>query len=150
MEELQLRKTMGGGYKREDVAAYIDSIVKKYEDLLAVANEDITAAKAEAEAAAKENAKLFDRVHTLESERDSVSRAVISAQREADKILQEAKAEADALMREKKAEISRMDSELFSVRSEIHSLRLSAAAALRKYENSLADIVPNAEDDEEE
>lgn len=150
MEELQLRKTMGGGYKREDVTEYVDSLVKKYEDLLDAAKKDAEEAKAEAEAAAKENAKLFEKLHTLESERDSVSRAVISAQREADKILQDAKAEADALLREKQLEISRMDSELFSVRSEIHSLRLSAAAALRRYESSLADIVPDAEEEEEE
>lgn len=150
MEELQLRKTMGGGYKREDVTEYVDTLVKKYEDLLDAAKKEAEEARAEAEAAVKENAKLFEKLHILEAERDSVSRAVISAQREADKILQEAKAEADALLREKQLEISRMDSELFSVRSEIHSLRLSAAAALRRYESSLADIVPDADEDEEE
>ncbi len=149
MQELQLRKSMGG-YKREDVTAYIDALVKKYEGLLQTAQEDTKAAKAEADAAAKENAKLFEKISGLEAERDSVSRAVISAQREADKILAEAKEKGDAMIREKEQEVVRMEGNLAALRAEIHSLRLSAAAALRRYENSLADIVPNVDDEDEE
>lgn len=148
MEELQLRKTMGG-YKREDVTLYIDSLVKKYEELLLAEKEETRAARAEAEAAAKENAALFEKLSALEAERDSVSRAVISAQREADKILADAKCKGDALVLEKEQEVLRVEGQLAALRAEIHTLRLSAAAALRKYENSLADIVPNVDEDEE-
>jgi len=148
MEELQLRKTMGG-YKREDVTRYVDALVKKYEALLHAEKEETAAARAETEAAIKENATLFEKLSALEAERDSVSRAVISAEREAEKILADAKEKGEALLREKEQEVVRVEGQLAALRAEIHTLRLSAAAALRKYENSLADIVPNMDEDEE-
>ncbi len=149
MEELQLRKTMGG-YKREDVSAYIDELVKKYEGLLEAERAETAAARAEADAAAAENAKLFEKLTTLEAERDSVSRAVIAAQREADIILEDAKVKADGILREKEQEAMRVEGQLSTLRSEIHSLRLSAAAALRRYESALGEITPASDMDDDE
>lgn len=149
MEELQLRKTMGG-YKREDVTAYIASLVKKYEEQLLKASGETAAARAEAEAAEKENAKLYEKLQKLEAERDSVSRAVISAQREAEKILEEAREKGEALVAEKEEAVSRLERKLSTLRMEIRSLRLSAAAALRKYEGSLGELVPQAQEEDEE
>ncbi len=149
MEELQLRKTMGG-YKREDVTAYIASLVKKYEEQLLKAGEETVAARAEAAAAEKENAKLFEKLQNLEAERDSVSRAVISAQREAEKILEEAREKGEALVAEKEEAVTRMEKKLSALRTEIRSLRLSAAAALRKYEATLGELVPPSQEDDEE
>ncbi|MBE7063384.1 MAG: hypothetical protein E7390_06340 [Ruminococcaceae bacterium] len=149
MEELQLRKTMGG-YKREDVAAYIDTLIKKYEAQLSLEQEATKAARAEADAAVKENAKLFEKLSALEAERDSVSRAVISAQREADSILEEARARGEALLREKEQEAIRMESKMSVLKSEIHTMRLQAAAALRKYEGALSELIPQEDEDEEE
>ncbi len=147
MEEVQLRKTMGG-YKRADVAAYIESLTKKYEAQLLEVRESFLAARAEAEAAISENAKLFEKITQLEAERDSVSRAVISAQREADKILAEAKEKADALLLEKELELTKANASIARVYADIHTLRLSAAAALRKYESALSAL--DKEDAEEE
>ncbi len=149
MEELQLRKTMGG-YKREDVTAYIASLVKKYEEQLLKAGEETAAARAEAAAAAKENAKLFEKLQSLEAERDSVSRAVISAQREAEKILEEAEEKGRALVSEKEEAVRRMEGKLSALRADIRSLRLSAAAALRKYEGTLGELVPQSREEDED
>ena len=147
MEDLQLRKTMGG-YKREDVVLYIESLVKKYEGLLCEEKEETRAARAEAEAAIKENAALAQKLSALEAERDSVSRAVISAQREADKILADAAEKGAALVWEKEQEVVRTEEKIAALRSEIHTLRLSATAALRRYEKSLAELVPEGEEEE--
>ena len=148
MGEVQLRKTIGG-YKRKDVTAYLESLVKKYEDLLEQERAETKAAKAEAEAAIRENAGLFEKVTALEAERDSVSRAVISAQREAEKILEEARQKGEAMILEKEQEVLKMEGNLVNLQAEIHSLRLSAAASLRKFEGTLASLVPNLSDAEE-
>ncbi len=147
MEELQLRKTMGG-YKREDVTAYIDALVKKYEEMLAREQEATKAARAEAEAAVKENAKLFEQISALEAERDSVSRAVIAAQREADTILADAKTKGEDIVRDKEQEAVRIEGQMAALKSEIHTMRLQAAAALRRYEGALSALVPEEEDEE--
>ncbi len=147
MEDLQLRKTMGG-YKREDVVLYIESLVKKYEDLLEEEKEETRAARAEAEAAMQENAVLSQKLRALEAERDSVSRAVISAQREADKILADAEEKGAALVQEKEQEAIRTEERIAALRSEIHTLRLSATAALRRYEKSLTELVPEGAEEE--
>lgn len=149
MEELQLRKTMGG-YKREDVLAYVGELVKKYEGLLETERAETKAARAEADAAAAENAKLFEKITALEAERDSVSRAVIAAQREADVILADAKTKADGILREKEQEAMRVEGQMMSLKGEIRTLRLSAAAALRKYESALSEISDTCDEDEEE
>lgn len=149
MEELQLRKTVGG-YKRDDVKAYIEALVKKYEDLLTESAEALEAAKAESAAAAKENAKLFEKVQKLEEERDSVSRAVISAQREAEKILSEAKEKGEAIVSEKEAEAKIVSQRADRIREDIRTLRLGAAAALRQYEGALGAMLADDAIDEEE
>ena len=148
MEELQLRKTLGG-YKRDDVIQYIDALVKKYEARLLEEQKETASAKAQVKAALSENASLFEKVTALEGERDSVSRAVIAAQKEADATLAQAREKGDALILEKEQEVVRMEGKLAALQSEIHSLRLSAAAALRKYEGTLRELVPNGEDAEE-
>lgn len=148
MEELQLRKTMGG-YKREDVTAYIDALVKKYEEQLSREQEATKAARADADAAVQENAKLFEKLSALEAERESVSRAVISAQREADALLEDARAKGEAIIREKEQEAVRLEGKMAALKSEIHTMRLQAAAALRKYEGALADLAPEEDEDEE-
>ena len=147
MEEYTLRKTMGG-YRREDVINYIDALVKKYEDQLADEREEAEAARAEAAAAAKENAKLFEKLSALEAERDSVSRAVISAQKEAEKILEEAKEKGAAILREKEQEAARVEDEMQTMRRDIHTMRLSAQAALRRYETKLGSIAGDVLDEE--
>ena len=149
MEELQLRKTVGG-YKRDAVKAYIEALVKKYEDLLSESAEALEAAKAEADAACKENAALFEKVRKLEEERDSVSRAVISAQREAEKILEEAEEKGGKIVAEKEAEAKKLSDKANDIRQEIRTLRLGAAAALRKYEGALGAMLPEEATDDEE
>lgn len=147
--DVQLRKTMGG-YKREDVTQYIDSLVQKYENQLSSEREETEAMKRELEAALKENATLFQKVSALTEERDSVSRAVIAAQREADEILQNAHREAEKLMEEKRVELCREEEKLMVLRNEIRSLRLSASASLRKYEAALEEISAASDEDEYE
>ena len=139
--ETQLRKTMGG-YKRADVQSYIDELVQKYEKELECAREEAAAAKRETEAALRENAKLCEELSALRAERDSVSRAVIAAQKEADEILTRAKEEGEQLLEKKRAEIASEEERLRDLQEEIRSLRLSAAASLRKYEASLQEILP--------
>lgn len=147
MDEVQLRKTMGG-YKRADVTAYVEALTKKYEAQLMEARETFLAARADADAAIAENAKLFEKIASLEAERDSVSRAVISAQREADKILEEARQKAEALLLEKELELTKANAEIARVYADIHTLRLSAAAALRKYESALSALDKEAAEEE--
>lgn len=147
--DVQLRKTMGG-YKREDVTEYIDSLVQKYEKQLSFAREETEAAKREAEAAMQENASLFKKLSTLTEERDSVSRAVIAAQKEADAILENARLEGEALLNAKKEEVRFEEEKLQALRNEIRTMRLSASASLRKYEAALGEISMLSDDEEEE
>ena len=149
--DVQLRKTVGG-YKRDDVIRYIESLVQKYESQLSAAREEVEEAKRESEAALLENASLFQKLSTLTEERDSVSRAVIAAQKEADGILEKARAEGEKLLEEKQAEVRREEEKLMAIRNEIRTMRLSASASLRKYEAALGEIsaASDDEDDEEE
>lgn len=138
-----------GGYKRDDVVAYIESLVKKYEKALEAAHQEKEDVRREMEAMTKENATLFKRLQEMEAERDSVSRAVISAQKEAEQIREAARAEGAEYLAQKAKEAEETEEEMRRLRREIRTMRLSAAAAIRKYEASLAELTKGMEDEEE-
>ncbi len=147
MEELTLRKCPGG-YKRDDVNHYVASLVAKYEKEIADAQKEAENARCENAALTKQNAELFRKVEQLEADRDSVSRAVIAAQQQADLICEEAKRKGDALLQEKAEEVAQTERTLQRLQGEIRSLRLAATAAIRKYERELNAI--SVQDDEDE
>ena len=148
MDTLSLRKCPGG-YKKQDVTAYIETLVQKYETELSAVRQDMEEMRRENAALVKENAKLFGNIEKLEAERDSVSRAVIAAQKEADAIRAEAARDGEALLAESSAAAKKMEAEMARTKSEIRSLRLAAAASARRYEAELGDILGNDDEDEE-
>lgn len=148
MEIGNLRKCPGG-YKRDDVIAYIEGLVQKYEEAIKSAQTENENARREMEAMTKENAELYKRIRVMEEERETVSRAVISAQKEADDIRAAARLEGEAIIAEKQEEAAKAEEEMHRLRRDIRTMRLSAAAAIRKYETALAALSADAEDDEE-
>jgi len=137
--EKKLRRRLWG-FKKKDVLNYIDTLVSDYEKSIEEYKEDAENFKKQNQTLISENAELFKKVSDLESEREYISKAVISAELRAKKVLEDANAEAEALREKKEAELNATNEEILSLKTQIRTLKLAAVATLRKYEAQFDEI----------
>ena len=125
------------GYRKKDVTTYIGDTVSEYENKISELTGDVSAAKKQIETLLAENNKLFERVTLLESEREVVSKAVISAEQRAEKIVKDSEKRAEEIQMAKEKELADADEELERIKSQIRTIKLNAIAAVRKFEDDI-------------
>lgn len=140
MENIKLKKGLFG-YKKKYVNAYISSLVEKYEKEISEYQEENVSLKKQNAVLFDENAETFKKLTELETERDYISKAVISAELRAEKVMEETAEEMEKLKANKMAEIAVANEELEKLREQINSLKASAVATLRKYESQMGDLI---------
>lgn len=143
----KLRKGLCG-YRKKDVMAYMDEITNRYETALTEKSEEITRLKGQNQALVEENSELYKKVAGFESEREVISRAVISAEQRAAQILREADAASEKLVRQTKDDLEEKREEIRELKAQIRTLKLSSVATLRKYESQLEKLAAEDEDED--
>ena len=123
------------GYKKDDVTAYIDSIISDYEKVIEEQKKEISEVKSQNQTLIAENAESFKKLEELQKERDAVAKAVISAELRAKKIIEDAEEEAATIKANKAAEIALAEEELKKMKENIN------VATLKKYEAQMDDLV---------
>ena len=136
----KLRKALFG-YKKKDVTEYIDSIVTEYEKVIEEQKAEITDIKRQNQTLLSENADSFKKLEELQKEREYVSKAVISAELRAKKVMEDTEKEMATLKANKAAEIALAEEELRKLKDSINSLKVSAVETLKKYEAQMNDLV---------
>lgn len=133
-------KTKLFGYSKKDTMAYIDSLISEYEAKIADYNNRLQKQKKENETLIAENKEIFLRIEQLEEERQFVSQAVISAQKRAQAVIEEAEEEAKRIIAQTNADLEDTRRETETLREQIKTLKIKAVAAIRKYESQLDEI----------
>ena len=136
----KLRKALFG-YRKKDVTEYIDSIVTEYEKVIEEQKAEITDIKRQNQTLLSENADSFKKLEELQKEREYVSKAVISAELRAKKVMEDTEKEMATLKANKAAEIALAEEELKKLKDSINSLKFSAVETLKKYEAQMNDLV---------
>ena len=134
-------KTALFGYKKKDVTAFVDELITKYEQTIQSQKEEIAQIKKQNQALIAENGDSFKKLRDLEAEREYVSKAVISAEKRAKCVMEEAEKEMATLKANKMAEIALANEELEKLKTQIESLKKSAVATLKKYEAQMDDLI---------
>lgn len=140
----KIRKALFG-YKKKDVTEYIDRIVSDYEKVIEEQKAEISDIKRQNQTLIAENAESFKKLEELQKEREYVSKAVISAELRAKKVMEDTEKEMATLKANKAAEIALADEELKKLKENINSLKLSAVATLKKYEAQMNELVDGDE-----
>lgn len=140
MENKKLKRGLFG-FKKKAVNGYIAELVNKYEKELSAKEDECSALKKQNKTLVEENAEIFSKLTELENEREYVSKAVISAEVRAKKVKEDTEEEMATLKANKMAEIALANEELEKLRQQINSLKLSAVATLREYENQMGNLV---------
>ena len=136
----KLRKALFG-YSKKDVTEYISSIVNDYEKVIEEQQTEISDIKRQNQTLISENAESFKKLEELLKEREYVSKAVISAELRAKKVMEDTEKEMATLKANKAAEIALAEEELRKLKDNINSLKLSAVATLKKYEAQMNELV---------
>lgn len=136
----KIRKALFG-YKKKDVTEYIDSLVSDYEKVIEEQKNEIADMKRQNQTLIAENSESFKKLEELQKERDYVSKAVISAELRAKKVMEDTEKEMATLKANKAAEIALAEEELKKLKESINSLKLSAVATLKKYEAQMDELI---------
>lgn len=140
VDKKRLRKALFG-YRKKDVTEYIDSIVSDFEKVIEEQKNEIAEIKRQNQTLMAENSESFKKIEEMQKERDYISKAVISAELRAKKVIEDAEAEMATLKANKAAEIALADEELKKLKENINNLKLSAVATLKEYEAQMNDLI---------
>lgn len=140
MENQKLKRGLFG-FRKKHVNLYIATLCEKYEKELSEKSEENAALKKQNMVLTEENAESFKKLCELEAEREYISKAVISAEQRAKKVMEETEEEMATLKANKMAEIALANEELEKLREQINTLKASAVATLRKYESQMDSLI---------
>ncbi len=129
------------GFRKKYVNLYIAELCEKYEKEISEKNQENSALKKQNLVLTEENAENFKKLCELEAEREYISKAVISAEQRAKKVMEDANEEMATLKANKMAEIALANEELEKLREQINTLKASAVATLKKYESQMDDLI---------
>ena len=133
MDNNSLKKAFMGGYTKKSVHTFLDELADKYESDLAALSEEKGRILDRADSLEKELSDLKAELSDRDRDRDYVSSAIVSAEKEAAKILSDAAKEADEIKAQTLASLK-------EERDKITDLRMSLYQAMQTYKDKLDTI----------
>ncbi len=133
MDSAELKKSFMGGYKKKSVHALLDYLAEENEKKLAALGEENGKLRDRIAELEKENNALSDKLSAHEGEKDFVASAIVSAEKEAAKILADAAAECEKMKADTLASLK-------EERDNVTTLRMSLYQAMQSYKDKLDTI----------
>lgn len=140
MDNNSLKKAFMGGYTKKSVHALLDELADKYESELSALSEEKGKLSDRADSLEKELSALKAELCDRDRDREYVSSAIVSAEKEAAKILSDAVKEADEIK-------ERTLASLKEERDKITDLRMSLYQAMQTYKDKLDTIAKRTQDE---
>ncbi len=146
--EKRFRTSFMGGFNKSDVNAYIERMLREFDDKLKEKEEEIAVLKNESREYRLKYEELANKLDQINEDRARIAEVLIKAQEQAGAMLENARYE--ALEEKKKLEdvIEQEKEKLVDIRQELKSLKGEVVNTLKKYESQLGSFVK--EDDREE
>ncbi|HEY9060171.1 MAG TPA: hypothetical protein VIO64_06670 [Pseudobacteroides sp.] len=135
-----------GGFAKSDVNAYIERMLKEFDDRLKQKDNEISMLKNQNRELRIKYEDLERRMGQVNEDRVKIADAIIIAKEKAETIIEEARKEA---LEEKKKLEQTIESEkekLVDVRRELKSLKTEVIQRLKKFEQQITEVI----DDEDE
>lgn len=133
MDSTALKKSFMGGYNKKSVHALLDYLADEKEKELSSLGEENGKLRDRIAELEKENEELSAKLSAHEGEKDFVASAIVSAEKEAAKILADAAAECEKMKSDTLASLK-------SERDNVTNLRMSLYQAMQSYKDKLDTI----------
>lgn len=133
MDSTALRKSFMGGYNKKSVHALLDYLSDEKEKELSSLGEENGKLRDRIAELEKENEELSAKLSAHEGEKDFVASAIVSAEKEAAKILADAAAECEKMKSDTLASLK-------AERDNVTNLRMSLYQAMQSYKDKLDTI----------
>ena len=133
MEHTELKKAFMGGYKKKSVHALLDYLAGENEKKLAELGEENGRLRDRIAELEDENRALSQKLSAHEGEKDFVASAIVSAEKEAAKILADAASECEKMKADTLASLK-------AERDNVTTLRMSLYQAMQSYKDKLDTI----------
>lgn len=133
MDSTALKKSFMGGYNKKSVHALLDYLADEKEKELSSLGEENGKLRDRIAELEKENEELSAKLSAHEGEKDFVASAIVSAEREAAKILADAAAECEKMKSDTLASLK-------AERDNVTNLRMSLYQAMQSYKDKLDTI----------
>lgn len=133
MDSTALKKSFMGGYNKKSVHALLDYLADEKEKELSSLGEENGKLRDRIAELEKENEELSAKLSAREGEKDFVASAIVSAEKEAAKILADAAAECEKMKSDTLASLK-------TERDNVTNLRMSLYQAMQSYKDKLDTI----------
>jgi cell division initiation protein len=145
--EKRFRRSFMGGFKKRDVNAYIEKMLKEFDDKLKEKDDEIASIKSQNKDFKAKYEDLFKRADHINEDRAKIADVLIKAQEKAQMMLEDAKQEALDEKKELEGVIEQEKEKLVDIKKELKRIKSEVITVLKKYENQLGSIIK--EDDKQ-
>ncbi|MBZ4645028.1 MAG: hypothetical protein PWR27_1015 [Petroclostridium sp.] len=144
--EKRFRSSMFG-YKKQDVYEFIEKLAKDLEEQIKIKDDELVALRNQNQDLKKQVEELTNKLTAIESGRTYIADAIIKAEEQAKKIIDDAVREAGLRRQELQLKINEEQNKLEMVKKELRELRLEAIDRIKRYELQLVELVEEEEID---
>lgn len=144
--EKRFRTSFMGGFKKADVNAYIEKILREFDDKLKEKDDEIAGLKVQSKDVRTKYEELLKKADQINEDRAKIAEVLIKAQEKADLMLENARIEALEEKKQLEETIEQDREKLVDIRQEVKALKGEIVNMLKKYETQLGEV---AHDEEE-
>lgn len=145
--EKRFRTSFMGGFKKSDVNAYIEKILREFDDKLKEKDDEIAILKNQNKEYKFKYDELQRKADQINDDRAKIADVLIQAQEKAQLMIEDARAEALEEKRKLEGIIEIEREKLVDIRKEVKMLKGEVVSTLKKYESQLSGYI--VEDGEE-
>lgn len=129
------------GFKKSDVNAYIEKILREFEDKLNEKDDEISALKSQLRDLRTKYEELSMRADQIKDDRSKIADVLIQAKENAELILENAKLQAIDERKKLEDMVEREKEKLVDIKAELKTLKSEVVNTLKKYEGQLSEMI---------
>ncbi len=129
------------GYNKKDVNSYLEKINKEYEDKLKIKEREIVDIKTQYRDMKNKYDEISTSLAEIKENRERVANALITAQEQAQNIIEEAKKKAIDEKKRLEQQVEKEKEKLVDIKQELKVLKVEVVDTLKKYEGQLSDFI---------
>lgn len=129
------------GFKKSDVNAYIEKMLKEFDDRLKQKDEEIASIKSQNKDLKQKYEDLAQKADQINEDRAKIADVLIKAQEKAQLMMEEAKLQAAEEKKKIDCMIEQEREKLVDIKNELKVLKAGAVDTLKKYETQLGNII---------
>ncbi len=129
------------GYNKKDVNSYLEKINKEYGDKLKIKEREIVDIKTQYRDMKNKYDEISASLAEIKENRERVANALITAQEQAKKIIEEAKKKAVDEKKKLEQQVEKEKEKLVDIKQELKVLKVEVVDTLKKYEGQLSDFI---------